>query len=130
MGHLNTKGCHGRFFIKSQKHKAVFKADFVCILLGALTKSPVNPCYEPLSWFTINTIHGNILEWEKFANLANRAPFAKFLPAKYVFLFAISCNYACSSFTNILPSNWFRLAHLPIYYPTKTFPCTVWYSQF
>ena len=35
--------------------------------------------------------------------------------------------YASSSFaTNNLFSNWFGLAHSPIFYPTKIFPCTVY----
>ena len=35
-------------------------------------------------------------------------------------LFRIGCSYTCSSF-NIVPSNWFRLAHLPTLYPSKIF---------
>ena len=30
-----------------------------------------------------------------------------------------------SSFANILPANWFRLAYLPIFYPSNIFPRTV-----
>ena len=37
----------------------------------------------------------------------------------------ISFNYTCSSFTNILPSNQFRLTHLPMFYPSDILPCMV-----
>ena len=53
----------------------------------------------------------------KKANLMNGLPFANVLLP-----FIISFSYTCSSFTNIIPSNWFRLAHLSIFYPTKIFP--------
>ena len=55
---------------------------------------------------------------KKLANLANRMPFANFLPVNH-FPFAISCSYTGSSFANILPSNWFGLAHSPIFSPPK-----------
>ena len=35
--------------------------------------------------------------------------------------FIISYNYAHGLFVNILPSNWFGLAHLPIFFPTEIF---------
>ena len=54
-----------------------------------------------------NTVCGKILEWEK---LANRMPFANFLPANYFFLWSVVTIHA---------------AHSPIFYPTKIFPCTV-----
>ena len=45
------------------------------------------------------------MDSEKIANLANRKPFTKFLPA----FVAIR---TCSLFANIfIPSNWFRLVH-------------------
>ena len=31
-------------------------------------------------------------------------------------------SYAQSSFANILPFNWFTLANLPMFYPSKAFP--------
>ena len=33
-----------------------------------------------------------------------------------------------SSFANILPANWFKLAYSPIFYPSKIFPRTVYYN--
>ena len=35
--------------------------------------------------------------------------------------FIITYNYAHGLFVNILPSNWFGLAHLPIFFPTEIF---------
>ena len=40
--------------------------------------------------------------------------------------FILSCSYTSNSFVHILSSNWFELAHLPIFYPTKIFPRTVY----
>ena len=41
---------------------------------------------------------------------------------------SFSCSYTCSSFTNIIPFNWFRLAHLPMFYPSKLFLHTLCYQ--
>ena len=71
-----------------------------------------------LLWCKITTIHGKIMEW---ANLAIRIPFAIFYPP--ITSFIISCRYTFCSFANLfLPSNWFRLTHSLIFYPTKIFP--------
>lgn len=43
-----------------------------------------------------------------------------------MFCSRIRFNYTCSSFTNILHSNQFRLTHLPIFYPSNILPCMVW----
>ena len=50
--------------------------------------------------------------------LANKLTHQPILPAKRL-LFSISLNYTYSLFTNILHSNWFRLLHSSMLYPTK-----------
>ena len=50
--------------------------------------------------------------------LANKLSHLPILPAKRL-LFSISLSYTYSLFTNILHSNWFRLFHSPMLYPTK-----------
>ena len=70
------------------------------------------------------TICGKILDWEKLANLVNRMSFANFLSANYFFLRSIVAIHVAHSRV-FYPSNWLGLAHLPILYPTKIFPCTI-----
>ena len=43
-----------KFLYQSLKGFGGFKAYFECILLGVLTKSSVNPYYEPWSWYMIH----------------------------------------------------------------------------
>ena len=59
---------------------------------------------------------GKLLGGKELANLLNRTPFTIFTCQLF---FAVSCSYA----HNILPSDWFRLAHSPI------LSCTVFMNQ-
>ena len=45
----------------------------------------------------IATVRGKILDWEKLVNLANRMPFANFLPASYFFLQSVVAIHAAHS---------------------------------
>ena len=67
------------------------------------------------------TVHGKNLEWERLVNLVNIKPFTNSLPANYFSVIAIHAAHS----PNILPSSWFRLAHSPIFYLVKIFPCMV-----
>ena len=65
------------------------------------------------------------LEWGKIGKQNAICQF--FTCQLLLYIITQSFIYICSLFTNILPSNWFRLAHLPIFYPSKVFPLTVVY---
>ena len=54
-----------------------------------------------------------ILEWEKIG-VGKIWQIECLLPiiTLQILPFIISCSYTCSSFTNILPTNWFGLARL------------------
>ena len=64
-----------------------------------------------------------MLEWGKIGEFGEQNAFCQF--TLQVLLFVRSCSYTCSSFVDIVPSNWFGLAHSPIFYPSKIFPYTV-----
>ena len=63
----------------------------------------------------------------KIVNLANWL-YAMFI--RQLFPFWNSFSYTCSSFPNILPSNWFRLAHSPMFCPSKIFSCILSLQMF
>ena len=69
--------------------------------------------------YLLYTVHGKNLEWEK---IGNSKAIHQFFTRQ---LFIINCICTCSSVADILPSNCFRLAHSPIFYILKFFPCTV-----
>ena len=58
------------------------------------------------------------MEQEKIGKCGEQTAVHQFLIYQLL-LFVISCSYTCSSFVNILSTNWFRLAHLPIFYSAK-----------
>ena len=65
---------------------------------------PPSPCIH-------DTICGKYLAWEDWQIWQKRMPFVNVLPTPFI----INFSYTCSSFANIIPSSWLRLAHLPIF---------------
>ena len=55
--------------------------------------------------------------WGKILANRNHSPFFIYK----LFLYRISFSYIRSSFTNILPSSWFKLTYLPMFYPSKIY---------
>ena len=84
---------------------------FTPVNLSTSTVRPVVTTYYQEYYVLLILPYIGILEW---TNLVNRMPFA---------IFIASFIYTRSSFINILPSNWFRLSHLPIFCPSKIFLC-------
>ena len=67
-------------------------------------------------------IYGKILEWENLINLVNKSHSLIF-PAAISFYIESAMQLA--HYSQYLPSTWFRLAHSPIFYPSKYFPHTM-----